>query len=90
MMSTRYDFVIVGAGTAGLPAAVFASRRGAVLLIDAAEDIGGTLHLVARSVRVAPKLQAARHPGLAGCALRGRSCSFRRARGSQRRANDGG
>lgn len=44
--SARFDYVIVGAGTAGLPAAIFASRRGArVLLIDAAEDIGGTLHL---------------------------------------------
>jgi fumarate reductase flavoprotein subunit len=43
---TDFDFVIIGAGTAGLPAAIFASRRGArVLLIDAADDIGGTLHL---------------------------------------------
>lgn len=42
----QYDFVIVGAGTAGLPAAIFAARRGAsVLLLDAAPDIGGTLHL---------------------------------------------
>jgi fumarate reductase flavoprotein subunit len=41
-----YDFVIIGAGTAGLPAAIFASRRGAkVLLIDSAPVIGGTLHL---------------------------------------------
>ena len=48
-----YDFLIIGAGTAGLPAAIFASRRGAtVLLIDAADDIGndrrrliGGLHL---------------------------------------------
>ena len=40
------DFVIVGAGTAGLPAAIFASRRGArVLLVDAAREIGGNLHL---------------------------------------------
>ena len=44
--STRWDYVIVGAGTAGLPAAIFASRRGArVLLIDAADDVGGNLHL---------------------------------------------
>ena len=41
-----FDFVIIGAGTAGLPAAIFASRRGAkVLLIDAAPVVGGTLHL---------------------------------------------
>ena len=41
-----WDYIIVGAGTAGLPAAIFASRRGArVLLIDAAESVGGTLHM---------------------------------------------
>lgn len=40
-----HDLIIVGAGTAGLPAAIFASRRGArVLLLDAAPVIGGTLH----------------------------------------------
>ena len=44
--SSDWDYIIVGAGTAGLPAAIFASRRGArVLLIDAAESVGGTLHL---------------------------------------------
>lgn len=44
--SVNWDYIIVGAGTAGLPAAIFASRRGArVLLIDAAESVGGTLHL---------------------------------------------
>ncbi|HNP62484.1 MAG TPA: FAD-dependent oxidoreductase [Woeseiaceae bacterium] len=42
----QYDFLIIGAGTAGLPAAIFAARRGAsVLLVDSAQDIGGTLHL---------------------------------------------
>lgn len=41
-----YDFIVVGAGTAGIPAAIFASRRGArVLLVDAAGAVGGTLHL---------------------------------------------
>lgn len=44
--TVNWDYIIVGAGTAGLPAAIFASRRGAkVLLIDAAESVGGTLHL---------------------------------------------
>lgn len=43
--NTAYDLIIVGAGTAGLPAAIFASRRGGrVLLLDAAPVIGGTLH----------------------------------------------
>jgi len=42
----RWDVIVVGAGTAGLPAAIFAARRGArVLLVDAAERIGGTLLL---------------------------------------------
>jgi fumarate reductase flavoprotein subunit len=42
----QFDFVIIGAGTAGLPAAIFAARRNAkVLLIDAASVVGGTLHL---------------------------------------------
>lgn len=43
---TAWDYVIIGGGTAGLPAAIFASRRGAkVLVIDAAADVGGTLHM---------------------------------------------
>ncbi len=46
MSTRRWDLIIVGAGTAGLPAAIFASRRGAqVLLIDSADRIGGNLHL---------------------------------------------
>ncbi|MBL8642882.1 MAG: FAD-dependent oxidoreductase [Rhodospirillaceae bacterium] len=40
-----YDVIIIGAGTAGLPAAICAAERGAkVLVIEAAADIGGTLH----------------------------------------------
>ena len=43
---TRYDLITVGAGTAGIPAAIFAAARGGrVLMLDAAADIGGTLHL---------------------------------------------
>lgn len=41
-----WDFLIVGAGTAGLSAAIFAAKRGAsVLLVDVADKVGGTLHL---------------------------------------------
>jgi hypothetical protein len=60
--SGDYDFVIVGAGTAGLPAAIFASRRGArVLMLDAAPVIGGTLHLSTGQMSAAgTKLQKAK------------------------------
>ena len=38
------DFIVVGAGTAGLPAAIRAAERGAsVLLFDGETSIGGTL-----------------------------------------------
>lgn len=44
--TTTWDLIVVGAGTAGIPAAVFASRRGArVLLVEASAQLGGTLHL---------------------------------------------
>jgi fumarate reductase flavoprotein subunit len=58
----HWDLVIVGAGTAGLPAAIFASRRGArVLLIDSADKIGGTLHLANGQVSAAgSRTQAAK------------------------------
>lgn len=50
----RYDLIVIGAGTAGLPAAIFASRRGArVLLVDAAGAVGGTLHLANGQVAAA-------------------------------------
>ncbi|MDG2242575.1 MAG: FAD-dependent oxidoreductase [Rhodospirillaceae bacterium] len=41
-----WDLIIVGGGTAGLPAAIFAARRGAhVLIIEASFQLGGTLYL---------------------------------------------
>ena len=44
--SPVWDLIIVGGGNAGLPAAIFASRRGAkVLVIEAAGQLGGTLFL---------------------------------------------
>ncbi|MEZ5487321.1 MAG: FAD-dependent oxidoreductase [Steroidobacteraceae bacterium] len=39
-----WDLIVVGAGTAGLPAALFAAHRGArVLLLEKAAQTGGTL-----------------------------------------------
>lgn len=49
-----WDVIVVGAGTAGLPTAIFAGRRGArVLLIEAADRIGGALHLSSGSLSAA-------------------------------------
>ena len=42
----HYDLIVIGAGAAGIPAALIAAERGArVLLVDAAPAIGGTFHL---------------------------------------------
>lgn len=44
MAEMIYDTVIVGAGTAGIPAAIFAAQRGGrVCLIEHAPDVGGCL-----------------------------------------------
>ena len=44
--SKPYDLIVVGGGNTGLPAAIFASRRGAkVLVIEAAAQVGGTLFI---------------------------------------------
>ncbi len=65
-----WDLIIAGAGTAGLPAAIFAAERGAkVLLIEAAERIGGTLYWSSAQMSAAgTRRQAARgiedHPDL--------------------------
>ncbi len=40
----EWDLIVVGGGTAGMPAALFAAERGArVLLIDIAPQLGGTM-----------------------------------------------
>jgi fumarate reductase flavoprotein subunit len=53
-MNEIWDVAIVGAGTAGLPTAIFAAERGArVILIEAADRIGGTLHLSSGSLAAA-------------------------------------
>lgn len=45
-MARNWDVLIVGAGTAGLPAALFSAARGAsVIVVESADCIGGTLHL---------------------------------------------
>lgn len=46
MTEKDYDLIVVGAGTAGIPCAVMASRRGLrVLLLDKAAEVGGSLHI---------------------------------------------
>ena len=57
-----YDIAIVGAGSAGLPAAIFAARRGAsVLLLDHADKLGGSLWVATGQMSAAgTKLQGER------------------------------
>lgn len=58
-MSSQFDVIVVGAGTAGIPCASAAAARGArVLLVEQNEDVGGTLHLSAGQMSAAgTKLQ---------------------------------
>lgn len=58
----RHDLIVVGAGNAGLPAAIFAAQRGArVLILDAADVAGGTLLISFGQMSAAgTKVQAAK------------------------------
>ncbi len=60
--SKTWDLIVVGGGTAGLPAAIFAARRGAkVLLLEASDVLGGTLLLAMGQMSAAgTKVQAAK------------------------------
>lgn len=45
-MTQSYDILVLGAGAAGMPAAIFAAQEGArVLVVEAADRIGGSFHL---------------------------------------------
>jgi fumarate reductase flavoprotein subunit len=61
-MAEHWNILIVGAGAAGMPAAIFASRAGArVLVAEAADRIGGTFHLSTGQMSAAgTRLQAAK------------------------------
>lgn len=61
-MNQGFDILVLGAGAAGLPAAIFASRAGArVLVVEAAEKIGGSFHLSSGQMSAAgTRLQAAK------------------------------
>jgi fumarate reductase flavoprotein subunit len=56
-----WDLIVVGGGSAGLPATIFAAERGArVLLLDAADKLGGTLWVATGQMSAAgTRLQAA-------------------------------
>ncbi len=60
-MAERCDLLIIGAGAAGMPAALFGSGDGRnVVLIDAADRIGGTFHLSSGQMSAAgTRVQAA-------------------------------
>ncbi|MBM3516018.1 MAG: FAD-dependent oxidoreductase, partial [Alphaproteobacteria bacterium] len=44
-MTKPWDVIVVGAGTAGMPTAIFAAERGArVLMVEHDNRVGGALH----------------------------------------------
>ncbi len=61
-MTKSCDILIIGAGAAGMPAAIFAADAGArVLVVDVADRIGGSFHLSSGMMSAAgTRLQAAK------------------------------
>ena len=61
-MASEWDLVVVGAGTAGLPAAIFAARRGMrVLAVEKSHQVGGTLYLSGGQMSAAGTRHQQRH-----------------------------
>ena len=59
-MSGEYDIIVVGAGSAGMPAAIFAAQGGArVLQIEADTRVGGTLYWSSGQISAAGTRQQA-------------------------------
>ena len=59
-MKQNYDLIVVGAGSAGMPAAIFAARGGArVLQIEADSRVGGTLYWSSGQISAAGTRQQA-------------------------------
>ena len=53
-MSATFDLIVVGAGTTGMPAAIFAAKRGAkVLVLESGTEVGGTLHVAMGQISAA-------------------------------------
>ncbi len=61
-MSETWDLIVVGAGTTGMPAAIFAAQRGVkVLVLESAAEVGGTLHVAMGQISAAgTRIQAAK------------------------------
>lgn len=60
-MADTWDLIVVGAGTAGMVASIFAAKRGArILALEIAPEAGGTLHISTGQMSAAgTKLQKA-------------------------------
>jgi fumarate reductase flavoprotein subunit len=61
-VSETWDLIVCGAGTTGMPAAIFAAQRGAtVLVLESAPEVGGTLHVAMGQISAAgTRVQAAK------------------------------